>query len=254
VHALLRVDRYTHGARSLGKILQPFVAARPGPLRRSLLLPKTQLAMHVSADGFVELCSNAPPLPYASHDPFTEQQIDIIAPAIHETFRERGRKRGGLKEAVDKEFGALDDFYKESNRAAAGRMLEILNLVGLQLVDGLATATEEAAIRSLLEYSLAALAEAEHDMWMEWHLARDWRYGAKTDTAKRIHQCLRPFTQLPKVETDKDRDAIRHYPDFARRAGLKIVVAGPGADTRKAAGSAPGRARRSRRRSKSRTR
>jgi hypothetical protein len=254
VHALLRVDRYTHGARSLGKILQPFIAARPGPLRRSLLLPKSQLAMHVSAEGFMELCSNAPSMPYASHDPLTEQQIDIIAPAIHETFRELGRKRGGLKGEIDKELAALSDFYKESNRAAAGRMLEILNLVGLQLVDGLATATDEAAIRSLLEYSLEALAEAEHDMWMEWHLARDWRYGPKTDTAKRIHQCLRPFTQLPKTETDKDRDSIRHYPDFARRAGLKIVLVEPGVERGKTTGSPRTRARRSLRRSKGRSR
>lgn len=222
VHALLRVDFYKHGARSLGKILQPFAAARPGPLRRSQLAPDAQLDMHVDTKAFTRLCTEAPPPPYAPNDPLTQEQIDAIAPAIHETFRTLGRKAGWLKPTSDIGFGDLSDFLKDSNRAAAERMLQNLALVHFRVVEGTATAAEEESVRAQLEYVLETLAEAEHDGWMEWHLARGWRYAPSRDDENHLHPCLLPFRQLPKMDVDKDRDAVRHYPDFARAAGMKI--------------------------------
>ena len=225
VHALLSVECYKHGARSLGKILQPFSAARPGPLRRSLLAPDAQLDMHVDAGTFMRLCDEAPLPPYEPGDPLTQRQVGAIAPAIHETWRTLGRKTGWLKKESDKDFADLSDFLKDSNRAAAERMLENLGLVNLRLAEGVATAAEEEFIRAQLEYALETLAEAEHDGWTEWHLARGWRYAPSRDDENRLHPCLLPFRQLPKVDVDKDRDAVRHYPDFARAAGMKIVFA-----------------------------
>ncbi len=45
----------------------------------------------------------------------------------------------------------------------------------------------------------------------------------KRDDDRQLHNCLRPYLQLPLVETGKDRDAIRHYPDVGRAAEMKIV-------------------------------
>jgi hypothetical protein len=223
LHALLRVERYTHGARSLDKILQPFAAVRPGPLRRSALLPFAQLDMHVSAGAFLDLCARAPSPPHPPGDPLTDRQIAVVAPAIHETYRELGRREGWLKPELDADFDDLPDFYKDSNRAAAERMLSILGLVGLRLEPGLAAPQDEQALRDELEYFIEALAEAEHDGWMQWHLAQGWRYGPEKNQEKRVHHCLRPFVLLPKREADKDRDTVRHYSDFARMAGMKIT-------------------------------
>jgi len=225
VHALLRVESFTHGARSLNKILQPLAAARPDPLRRSLLAPDAQLAMHVDGDRFVALCAEAILPPRSTSDPLTQRQIEAIAPAIHETWRALGRKGGWLKKDSDKDFQKLSDFLKESNRAAAARLLENLGLVNLRLVRGVATAADETAVRTQLEYVLETLAEAEHDGWMEWHLTRGWRYAAERDDSKLLHNCFLPFRDLKKPDVDKDRDAIRHYPDFARAARMKIVFA-----------------------------
>lgn len=223
LHALLGVERYTHGARSLAKILGPFAAVRPEPLRRSSLLPFAQLDMHVSADAFLDLCAEAPTSPYPPGDSLTDQQVTAVAPAIHETYRALGRREGWLDPALDADYDDLPDFYQRSNRAAAERMLSILGLVGLRLDPGEATAEEERALRDELEYFMEALAEAEHDGWMQWHLAQGWRHGPEKDADKKEHPCLEPFISLPKLETDKDRDTIRHYPDFARTAGMKIV-------------------------------
>ena len=222
VNALLKVDAYTHGARSLGKILQPFAAAGRGPLGRSLLLPAPQLAMHVNAKAFLQLCGTPPP----PNDPsvrLTRSQIELIAPAIHETWRELGRKGGWLEPEDDVAFADLSDFKRDSSRAAAERMLDHLHVVGLDVEPGLGSQAQEQRVRDQLEYVLETLAEAEHNGWMDWHLARGWRWAAKRDDDKQRHPCLKPYLQLPKAEVEKDRDAIRHYPDFARKARMKIV-------------------------------
>jgi hypothetical protein len=224
VHALLHAGNYKHGARSLGKILQPFTVVRHGRLHRSLLMPVSQLNMHTNAAEFIELCTNAPQ-PFSPKAPLTIKQVEVIAPAIHETFRKLGRKEGWLKPKLDKNFDLLDIFYRESNYEAAARMLKCLGLVGLQLADGEAPTAEENAIRHYLEYYLEALAEAEHEGWMEWHISKGWRYADKRNDNERFHNCLKPYYQLKQEERDKDRNSIRHFPDFAREAGMQIVFA-----------------------------
>ena len=43
------------------------------------------------------------------------------------------------------------------------------------------------------------------------------------DNAKKIHNSMVPFSALPESEREKDREAIRTYPDVLDRAGYKIV-------------------------------
>lgn len=224
VHALLHVERYTHGARSLGKIMQPFTTVRNGKLHRSLLMPQAQLAMHTNETSFVALLDQGR-RPFLAGAPLTREQVAVIAPAIHETFRELGRKEGWLKDDIDKDFKALSDFFKRSNVAASERMLSILDLVGLRLEKGEFAEKDENIVKEYIEYHLEMLAEAEHDGWMAWHIGQGWRYHAVTDKKNQLHSCLRPYSQLKPVDIEKDRNTIRHYPDFARGAGLKIVFA-----------------------------
>jgi hypothetical protein len=126
---------------------------------------------------------------------------ETMARAIHAFYRELARKGGWSKPATDRDFDDLDDFYKNSSRAAAKRMFSILALARLDLVSGNATVEEEHAIRAHIEYRLETLAEAEHDGWMEWHFSQGWRYGSRRDDEKKLHNCLRPYLQLPPVET-----------------------------------------------------
>jgi hypothetical protein len=222
VHALLHTVKYEHGARSLEKVLRPLVAARPAPLTRSMLPPRSQLSMHVDAAEFSKLCQVPQlPGPWAGLPP---DALEKMARAVHETYRELGRQAGWLKPELDKDFQDLPEFYQNSNRAAADRMATILALAGLGLKTGLASASDEERVRTHLEYSLEALAEAEHDGWMQWHFSQGWRYSQKRNDEKKLHDCLRPYRQLSQLETDKDRDAIRHYPDFAREAEMQMVL------------------------------
>ena len=222
VHALLHVKKFTHGNRSLEKILQPLGAGRPGKLHRSLLMPVVQLAMHTDAKEFITLCAKAPK-PFLPQSPLTIAQIDQMAPAIHEAYRQKGKKEGWSKPETDCDYTCLSEFFKNSNRAAAERMLRLLGLAGLTMVKDQASPLEEETIRQHLEYYLLGLAEAEHEGWMDWFFDQGWQFNPERQDDKKLHDCLIRFSKLNDKNKAKDRDSIRLYPEFAREAKMKIV-------------------------------
>lgn len=66
-------------------------------------------------------------------------------------------------------------------------------------------------INRLLEKGvpLETIAELEHMRWCRYHYIHNWRYGTDTDSTKRIHNCLIPFSELSDEEKIKDAEAIR---------------------------------------------
>lgn len=224
LQALLRVGKYRHGARSLSKVIEPLRADRPGHVRRSLIPPRQQLELHVDAHDFLAQCKDAnTPHTIASFKPDVRENV---AAAVHETWRKLGLEKGWItpKKKGDVNFSRLSVFLKASNRAAADRIPTTLALIKHTLANGKNTPEEIEQIRMKLEYHLELLAEAEHAGWMEWHLDQGWQYGPKKDEEKMTHPCLKPYLDLSDAERNKDRDAIRHYLDFAKAAGMKIVL------------------------------
>ena len=222
IHALLHVEKYIHGNRSLEKILQPFAAAQTSSLHSSLLMPLTQLCMYTDGKAFISFCSSAPKL-FSPEAPLTKVQIEKIAPAIHETYCELEDKKDEKKPKTNKDFESLNEFFKNSNLAAATRMLKLMAIVGLTLENGIASEEEENSVRHYLEYYLLALADAEHEEWMEWHFSQGWHYNKDRINEKKLHPCLLPFSKLTDPDKEKDRNAIRHFPDFVRKADMKII-------------------------------
>ncbi len=221
--ALLRAPTYTHGARSLTKILDPYKPLCGSHLCVSSLPPRDILTMHTDGDEFLRICMRE--WPPAVVTPLAKADIDRIAPVIHETYRELGRKQGWLDPKMNMSLNEVaDDFKRESNYKAAERMPGVLALVGLELRDGQATPNEEFAVRQRLELHLDLLAAAEHEGWMLWHFDNGWQHAPKRNDKSKLHNCLVPFSSLGRGDKDKDREQIRHYPDFARLAGKKIVM------------------------------
>lgn len=241
LHALLHAESFRHGSRSLSKLLQPFQSTATGRLVRSQLPPSAHIDMHTNAKAFLELCLTAPkraltPATEAgsalltADDPLDESQIEVLAPAVHDTFQRLGLKKGWLTTTTTfDELEKSDPFLAESNRAAARRMIRILDLIDLQLQEGENTDEERAAISRHIEFRLELMAEAEHDGWLKWHLEQGWRFaelppGQSKDRAKKLHTCLIPYKQLKQVDQEKDRESIRNYLDFAKLAKKKIVT------------------------------
>ncbi|MBO4953771.1 MAG: hypothetical protein J6D04_01315 [Clostridia bacterium] len=56
------------------------------------------------------------------------------------------------------------------------------------------------------------ICELEHIRWCRYHLLNHWKYGSnaegKKDKEKKLHPCLKPFSELPPEEHWKDRDTI----------------------------------------------
>jgi hypothetical protein len=217
--ALLEIPAYQHGARSLGKVLERFVAERKlkphAPLRRSLLPAPNQLALHVDADAFHALCSRDRAFQ-------ADDVIEKLAPAVHEAWRQIAREEHWTPR-YDQPFAKLPADIKRSNDAAARRIPDILALVGLQVTPGPADPDEDARVREQLARHMEALAEEEHKGWMAHLHAEGWQFAQTREDKKRLHNCLRPFHELGEPDKEKDRNSVRHFPDFVKLAGFRIV-------------------------------
>lgn len=225
LNALLTVHEYKHGSRSLSKVVEPLKTAAPGPLYRSLVPPRGRLALHTDAEAFLDLCAK-PDRESAPRDVLSEEQIDVMATAIHQTWSGLVTKAGEDRPDARRVLAELSDFRRDSNRAAAHRMVKTLDMVNLTLEPGsFDNPGDREWVRRKLEYHLELLAEAEHKGWMQWHIDQDWVYGRKRNDEEKIHNCLLPYARLSEHQKNKDRNAIRHYIQFAEVAGMRIVPA-----------------------------
>jgi hypothetical protein len=240
LNAILRTEEFRHGSRSLSKLMQPFQPYVAEALVRSLLPPVSQITMHTDAEAFLNLCNIPKSKAWSaaamsgseemsSNDALTENDVKQIAVAINDSYEALQVRTGQKQIGQETKFESLTDFLKESNQAAARRMIRILELLNLRLEPGESTAPEREKLSSLFEFYLELMAEAEHDGWMQWHLDRDWRHGSlpdgKKDAEKKLHPCLLPYRQLEPVDQEKDRNTIRNYLDYAMTARKRIVFA-----------------------------
>ena len=150
---------------------------------------------------------------------------DPIAAAIHETWRALSRTQGwSMGPALDRPYADLADADKEDNRAAARRMGEVLAVASLGLTnDPVLPSPPDAMLKAMMEAAMERMAEAEHDGWMAQRARTGWSWGPARDDAGKRHPAMVPYAQLSERDREKDRSNIRHYPDFAARAGYRIV-------------------------------
>ena len=215
--ALLEVSAYAHGARSLGKVLEPLASARrasQATLQRWQLPAPAQLALHVpDTAAFHSLCER--------DQAFRSESLAAeLAPAIHETWRRLSRGRKSRR--TDRDFEDLPADARRANLAAARRIPDILALVGLQVAAGAPAPGGEAEVRAHLERHLETLAEEEHRGWMSHLESEGWRYAEVRDDDARKHDCLRPYHELREEDREKDRATVRHFPDFVARVGFHV--------------------------------
>jgi len=216
LNALLEVERYNHGARSLEKLV--LALKSPGrPIRRSSLPPAAQLAMHVETTIFNNILGRNTfyRLP---------ERIEALARGIHENWR---RHRPRRSSRYNRPYDRLDPVQQEENRAAARRMADVLALVGLGVVmQEEAEPWKRLSDKELANYinaHIELLAETEHEGWKEHRLRNGWRYNEQTDDAEKFHSALVPYGDLAERDKEKDRGAVRDYPAKAKEAGFAIV-------------------------------
>jgi hypothetical protein len=213
--AFLEIGQYEHGARSLETIMKLTRSAGGSSIRRSALPPEDQLSMHVDHDEFMELVDLDLPFRMNSEE---------LAPAVHGYYREAVE---GQPVPYDVEYEELPAAVKADNIAAAARIPRVLALVGLAVVGkDHPTAVAPEKVATIIDGAIERLAECEHDGWMEQKYRDGWTHGTVRDDASKKHPCLVQYATLGEEDKEKDRNAVRHYPDVVDLAGYRIVEAG----------------------------
>jgi RyR domain-containing protein len=217
LNALLEIERYTHGARSLEKLVLPLKASGES-IRSSWLPPPPRLAMHVEPSEQFYAILNRDAGAHMS------EIVETLAERIHEAWRSGDYEK---KPHLNVPYAQLAPIHKEDNRAAARRIPDVLGLVGL----GVATAEEARSrkkpsqdqVARCIQSNIELLAEAEHDGWKAQREKNGWRFGEVRDDERKLHPLMVAYGNLPKEEQEKDRRSVRNYPAQVREAGFEIV-------------------------------
>jgi len=213
--ALIETRRFNHGARSLEKIVQRLRKQDSTAIRRSDLPAEDILSLHVDPADFMAIVNRD--LKFKTH-------AEELAPFVHEFYRELGRREKWLKPEMDIDYALLTDDYKEDNRAAAARIPQVLDLIGLYVAEeSVSPSLPLQDILDTIEANVELLAEAEHDDWMAHKRRNGWKYGAQRDDSRKVHDCMKPFLELSERNKEKDRNAVRHYPEILKAAHYTIV-------------------------------
>lgn len=151
---------------------------------------------------------------------YFEENIEELAEAVHEYYRQLGKKEGWTME-YDMAYADLPDEIRGDNTAAARRIPEVLSHARLSVVieDDLGPVIDV----KVLDDNIDLLAEAEHNGWMDQKLNNGWSYGESRNDSKKIHNLLTPYKDLLEQDKEKDRNSVRSYPEIVKMAGYKIV-------------------------------
>jgi RyR domain/TrkA-N domain len=139
--------------------------------------------------------------------------LELMAQIVHADYSQQNPAAEYRSRWID-----LPEQIRESNRLAVRGYSSILEAANLSLSDDPSTAIPvlDAAI-------VERLSTAEHLRWMQERLDGGWRFGAKTDRAKKIHSSLVPYEQLSEEEKEKDRQAVRRIAPIVSLVGLVIT-------------------------------
>jgi len=213
--ALLRVNRFKHGSRSLEQILIQWKQRSAKQIRRSFLPPREILSLHVDAAEFTEIIRE--------HDLLDADQ-DRLAKAMHEWWREQG---GKMQPAYNKAYDKLADWIKEDNRAGAARLPLVLELAGLYVTRQRGDAARSERAQHVIERHVDLLAEAEHDGWLERHERNGWTFNKRRDDKQKLHPALEPFRDLNSKYQESSRNSVRNYPRILKEIDCYLTLVPP---------------------------
>jgi ppGpp synthetase/RelA/SpoT-type nucleotidyltranferase len=117
----------------------------------------------------------------------------------------------------------LAETYKMANLEQARSAVGILQAAGFDVRS--ATGKPD-AIKSFagdtFKTDVDRMAELEHGRWNIERLRAGWRFGTTRDNAKKLHNCLVAWKNLPDNIRDYDRAAVRAFPEILSKAGLEV--------------------------------
>lgn len=158
-------------------------------------------------------CSPRPPL----------NDLERLAKAIHAQYNRRQLEMYPDKPLRYPDFASLPETLQYSNLRQAMDIPEKLHLIGCRM---LPKGQARAAITELPAAAVEALAEEEHQSWMEERLAGGWTLsrGGQADPIGKKSPYLIPYGQLPEKVKEMDRDAVRNIPALLDAIGMAVAL------------------------------
>ncbi|RLA56816.1 MAG: hypothetical protein DRR04_13795, partial [Gammaproteobacteria bacterium] len=227
LNAMLKIDEYTHGARSIQTIVNQITGRGKRGLLRSNIPPREQLGLHVNYDQFMKLVQEGAEL-HMEATKFKAKAKEL-GPQIHDFYLELAEKEGwkphyGMKWDAPPP-NNLPDHIKDDNFAAARRLPDVMSLAGLIVIEAQkGPGSNPDQVLEILKDNIECLAEAEHDGWMDTKLGKGWKWKEIRNDDEGEHPTLIPFKDLRPVDQGKDRDAVQNYLEIASLADFVIQL------------------------------
>jgi hypothetical protein len=249
LRAFLQTWKYKHGARSMESLIAMSQLDGKTSFERSSLPTRAQLDLHVDGLDFQSLVHQLQ---------LDNEVLEKLARAAHEVFcthlKIKRWKFGPVKNDKKKTHPYLKDYallledVKEQNRDQVRDIPGKLAFAGCYMVPADEGEPPFVFSKDVLE----ELAIREHIRWMRQKARDEWRYGDKRDDEKKLHPCMLLWKkgkleacidiaerlgdkELPDVEKDKDRIAVREIATILKVAGYSIVEASSEAGRARAA-------------------
>lgn len=147
-------------------------------------------------------------------DMFSDKVLEEMAMAFHAEFV--SSSSGRLPENM-KPWPELKETYRRANIEKARYAVRILESYGFRV----RKVPSPSIFQGFTENDIECMAEMEHGRWNIERLRDGWRHGPRDD-ARKLHDCLVPWSQLPENVKKYDRNAVRCFPAILARAGLEI--------------------------------
>lgn len=220
LYALLSIEKYRHGARSMQAIVAMSQLSGKTSFERSSLPTEAQLNLHVDGRDLFSLLQRMEP---------DEDLLEKLAEAAHEVFcdglRVEGHKygprtiRGKKVHNMLKPYSVLSEDEKEVNRNNVRDIPNKLKSVGYVMLP----AHSNEAPSEFTSSEIERLARMEHERWMREKLDTGWKYAKTKNKAKKLHPCLASWDTLPTDEQDKDLGLVTGIPKIIAKAGYTMV-------------------------------
>ena len=208
--AFMQIGKYNYGARSLESIIKMSNLNNARSYTKSNLPSNDLLNIHIDFKQFEKLMKE--------NKIFPPDLIEPMAQEIHERWLAIEIEKGSDKPSM-LPWNQLSDEYKNSNREQALDNLQKLKIYNYRVVSVYET---EKSITQFSEETIEAMAENEHERWMNEKLRKGWTYGkVRNDTLKK-HPLLLPWKELDNATKELDRNAVRVIPELLKNTGYAI--------------------------------
>jgi ppGpp synthetase/RelA/SpoT-type nucleotidyltranferase len=149
-----------------------------------------------------------------------EEKLVEMAQAFHAHYLKDNP--GKLPENM-RPWEKLAKTYKTANLEQARYAVEIFRAAGFDVRPANSSRNAIADLSGeKFKKDVEKMARLEHGRWNVERLSNGWRPGRPRNDARKIHDCIVPWANLPDDIREYDRNSVRAFPEILAKAGLAI--------------------------------